>query len=129
MLVKYQLEQEKGKYDMNKKRIDLFSGLSTQEAEDLLHYCLGPEGQVIIGHHFREELKNEDLEIQDAWFVLRCGHIFQSPESDVRTGEWKYSVEGHETDGKYVVIVFSFKTIEEAFLITVFSIESKRRAP
>lgn len=113
---------------MDKKRI--LAALSLQEAEDLLHYCLGPEGEIIPSPHFRKALKDEGLEIPDAWFVLRTGHIFLPPESDIKTGEWKYRVEGHETGGKYIAIVFSFKAIDHAFLITVFSIESEgRREP
>ncbi len=110
---------------MDKKRI--LAALSIQEAEDLLHYCLGPEGKVIPGLHFQKELEEENLEIPDAWFVLRKGHVLLPPEPDIKTGEWKYTVEGHETGGKYIGIVFSFKEVDYAFLITVFSIESRRR--
>jgi hypothetical protein len=110
---------------MEKKKI--LAGLSIQDAEDLLHYCLGPDGEVVPGKHFLEELNNEQLELSDAWFVLRTGHIFSDPEPDIKTAESKYTVEGHETGGKYIAIVFSFKEVDLAFLITVFSIESLRR--
>ena len=107
----------------------ILSALSTYEAEDLLHYCLGADGEVVPGLHFLDELRKEELEIPDVWLILRTGHVFSPPELDTRTGEWKYKVEGHETGGKYIVIVFSFKEIDQAFLITVFSIEPKRREP
>jgi len=100
--------------------------VSTLEAEDLLHYCL-EQGEVVPGRHFRDELLKEELFIEDAWVVLRTGCVSQPPEHDVKTREWKYRVEGYEPGGKWLAIVFSFKTVERAFLITVFSVESRRR--
>ena len=106
---------------------EILSALSTYEAEDLLHYCLGPDGVVVPGLHFLDELRKEELEFLDVCHVLKTGHVFSPPELDTSRGEWKYKVEGHETGGKYIVVVFSFKDIDQAFLITVFSIESRRR--
>jgi hypothetical protein len=98
------------------------------EACDLLHHCLTAGGQVIPGSHFRDELRKEGLTILDAWRVLKEGKIYDPPEQDIKTGEWKYTVEGHEPEGKWLEIVFSFKAIDEAFLITVFSVESRRKS-
>lgn len=95
-------------------------------AIDMLHDCLR-EGNVIPGKHFREELAKEGLTIPDAWQVLKSGCIFNPPEIDIKTGEWKYTVEGYAPDGDWLAIVFSFKEIDTAYLITVFSIASKRR--
>jgi len=55
---------------------------------------------VILGRHFRDELLKEDCVIEDAWTVLRKGEIFDAPEIDVRSREWKYRIEGHEPGGK-----------------------------
>ena len=63
-------------------------------ALDLLHDCLSSGGRIIPGKHFRDELKAEGLTLVDAWHVLRHGCIFDPPEHDVRTGEWKYRVVG-----------------------------------
>ncbi len=93
----------------------------------MLRRCL-EDGEVILSRHFRDELSNEDCAIEDAWTVLRKGQIFDAPEIDVRSREWKYRIEGHEPGGKWLAIVFSFKTVDRAFLVTVFSIESRRRA-
>jgi hypothetical protein len=49
------------------------------------------------------------------------------PEHDIKRGEWKYSVEGHTPDGTWLTVVFSFKEVNRVFLITVFSVEAKRR--
>jgi uncharacterized DUF497 family protein len=97
-----------------------------QEAVDLLRHCL-EDGEVRYGRHFRDELANEGLSIEDAWNVLRHGRIFDSPEQDIKTGEWKYRVEGQEPGGRTIAVVFCFKAIERVFLITVFSIQTKGR--
>ncbi len=100
--------------------------LGLQEAVDLLHHCL-EQGEVRPSYHFRQELKNEGLELVDAWRVMKAGRIFRPPEHDVKTGEWKYAVEGHVPDGKWLVIVFSFKSLDQAFLITAWTVEARKR--
>jgi hypothetical protein len=97
-----------------------------QEAIDLLHHCL-ESGEVVIGKHFREELAAENLTIEDARVVMQSGAVRQPPDLDIRTGEWKYRVEGLEPGGKWLVVAFSFKTMDRAFLITVFSVASLGR--
>ena len=91
-----------------------------------MRYCL-ETGEVIMGRHFRDELAAENLTIDDARFVMRGGAIYQSPEVDIRSGEDKYRVEGYEPGGKWLAVVFSFKAVDRAFLITVFSVESRGR--
>ena len=95
-----------------------------QEAVDLLRRCL-EDGEAKHGRHFREELAKERLSYEDAWNVLLRGRIFDPPEQDIKTGEWKYRVEGRDPGGKWLAIVFAFKTVEMVFLITVFSIEAR----
>jgi Domain of unknown function (DUF4258) len=91
------------------------------EAVTLIRHCLD-EGRVIPGKHFRQELAAEDLNLLDAFHVLRTGNVFREPEFDVRYQEWNYRMEGTEPDGKKLAIVFCFKEDEAGFLITVFSI-------
>lgn len=95
------------------------------EATNLLRRCL-VDGQVVAGRHFRDELRNEGLTFEDSWRVLRTGQIYDPPEPDIKSGEWKYRVEGHEPGGKWIVIVLCFKARDRTFLITVFSVESRR---
>ena len=81
-----------------------------------------------MGRHFRDELAAEGLNFQDALPVLRSGTIFNPPEIDIATREWKYRIEGYEESGKWLAIVFCFKAVGSAFLITIFSsIESRAR--
>jgi hypothetical protein len=95
--------------------------LSRTEAADLVRECLSA-GRLIPGKHFREELANEGLDILDAYYVLRKGNIFQEPEPDIRSGDWKYRMEGTDLEGKPLAVVFCFKDESTGFLITVFSI-------
>ncbi len=54
--------------------------------------------------------------------VIETGHIHHQPEPDIKTGEWKYRMEGREAGGKWMAILFTLKSTEKAFLITAFSI-------
>jgi hypothetical protein len=94
--------------------------LTRAEAANLVRRCLSA-GRVIPGKHFREELANEGLDILDAHNVLRTGIIFQEPEPDIRSGDWKYRIEGTDLEGKPLAVIFCFKDEATGFLITVFS--------
>jgi hypothetical protein len=97
-----------------------------QEAANLMRRCL-ESGEVVPGKHFRDELVDDNLDMSDALTVLKSGAIYDAPEVDIRTGEWKYRMEGYAPDGQWLAIVFCFKSRKRAFLITVFSVESRRR--
>lgn len=93
---------------------------SPNDAAARLQNCL-ELGEIIPGKHFRDELKNENLILADAHHVMRTGSIFNQPECDIKTGEWKYTIEGWEPDGKWIAIVFCFKSPTRVYLITVWS--------
>jgi hypothetical protein len=97
------------------------------EALKRLRECLAGRGRIILGAHFRAELKAENLAIVDAWRVLGHGHIYNPPEFDVAYGDWKYQVEGPTPDGVALAIVFCFKEIDRVFVITCFSISKRRQ--
>ncbi len=63
----------------------------------------------------------------DALSVLKTGTIYNPPEFHVGSQEWNYRIEGHEPDGKWLGIVFSFKAVDTVFLVTVFSVESRKK--
>lgn len=100
--------------------------LSPEVARGILTDCL-EHGNIIQSRHFREELGAEGLCFEDAWHVMRSGTITEPGEQDPKTGEWTYKVEGYETGEKYLVIVFTFKQVDTALLVTVYSLESRRR--
>ena len=108
------------KYQLMKNIVECTTAL---EAVDLLRYCLR-DGDIVPGRHFREELSKEGLTMPDAYAVMRTGMIYDPPESDIRTGETKWRIQGREPSGKMIAIVFSFKAIDRAFLITVVSINN-----
>lgn len=94
--------------------------LSPDSAKRELNRCL-MEGDVIYTQHFREELSNDNLDLQDVLAVCRSGAIRSTPERDIRTGQWKYRIEGRTTDQVHVAVVFSFR-YDSAVLITVFTL-------
>ena len=100
--------------------------LPSVQARRQLQECL-EFGKVVLTRHFRDELSNERIPFDDAWSILRRGNIYDPPEQDSNTDEWKYRIEGHEPGGKWIVIVFWFKNTDTAFLITIFSVSAKRR--
>jgi hypothetical protein len=93
------------------------SAVKPDIALDMLRDCLGSGGKVIPGQHFLDELKKEGLTVPDAWIVLRSGCIYRPPECDIKTGEWKYTIEGFTADGVWLAVVFSFKHVDRAYLI------------
>jgi hypothetical protein len=99
---------------------------SKSEAIELVRRCL-LDGAVIQSRHFRDELRNENLVFSDALHVLECGCIYAPSEQDIKTGEWKYRIEGREPDGLWIAVVFCFKAEDTTFLITVFSIKGQTR--
>lgn len=101
--------------------MELVQCLTRAEAQSLVRHCL-EEGSVILGRHFRDELANDRFDIADAMYVLKHGHIYKEPEIDVRTREWKYRIEGKTPDEDRLAVVFSFKTKDRCFLITVFAL-------
>jgi hypothetical protein len=106
----------------------LVERLARVQAVELLRKC-ATTGKIIPGRHFRDELAKEGLIFTDALRVLKTGQIYEEPEHDIKSGEWKYRIEGSELDGRWFAIVFCFKAVDTAFLITVFSIASKGKQP
>jgi hypothetical protein len=98
---------------------------SKEDAGRLLRECLG-DGRFIPTRHFRRELEKEGLSIVDALIIIRRGYVFDEPELDISTGQWKYRVTGTAPEGEFVVIVFCFNSDDEAVLITVFSERGSR---
>jgi hypothetical protein len=92
--------------------------LSKDQAKAALTICL-EDGTVRYTRHFREELAKDDLTMADVLVVCRSGAIVMSPERDIRTGDWKYRIEGFTTERRQVAVVFSLGR-EAATFITVF---------
>jgi hypothetical protein len=100
-------------------------GRMTREAADEQAKASLRRGRVRWGRHFVRELENETLSIQDVFALIRSGNVLAEPEPDIRTGDWKYRLEGCEPGGNRSAIVFCFRQIDAVFLITIFSLERK----
>lgn len=92
--------------------------LSKDQAKAKLNRCF-EDGVVIYTKHFRDELASDKLTTGDVLAVCRSGVIIMAPEKDIRTGHWKYRIEGITAEKRHVAVVFSFRP-EVAVLITVF---------
>ena len=102
--------------------VELVACQTRTAAQVLVRQCL-ESGTVIYGFHVKEALKDDDLDILDAAAVLRSGQIYNEPEQDIKSGEWKYRIEGRAVDGKRLAIVFCFKKLDTCFCITAFALE------
>ncbi|MEP7367346.1 MAG: DUF4258 domain-containing protein [Acidobacteriota bacterium] len=96
--------------------------LGDGSAKSKLNGCL-EEGAVRYSRHFRDELLNDQLTTEDVLTVCKSGAISMVPEQDIKTGQWKYRIEGLTADRRKVAVVFSF-VMDQAVFITVF--ERKR---
>ena len=92
--------------------------LGRDGAKAELNRCI-KSGQVVLTGHFREELANDDLTMEDVFYVCRSGAILMEPEADLKTGRWKYRIEGNTMEPRNIAVVFTFD-VARAFLITVF---------
>jgi len=92
--------------------------LGKDDAKAKLNACIG-EGTVGYTRHFREELINDGLTTEDVITACRSGAVAMAPEKDIRTGSWKYRIEGFTSDQCRVAVVFTFRP-GQAVLITVF---------
>jgi hypothetical protein len=101
-----------------------FKRLSKAQVTESLRLCLSGAGRIILSKHFREELEKEQLDILDAYHILRTGQVFNEPELDARHGDWNYRMEGTEPEGRRLAIVFCFKEQDTGLLITIFSIRA-----
>ena len=96
------------------------SPLSRDRAKAKLNRCL-EDGTVVYTQHFRDDLAIDDLTMEDVLAVCRSGAVIMEPEEDIRTGHWKYRMEGTTADLRRVAMVFTFRP-ELAVCITVFEV-------
>ena len=58
--------------------------------------------------------------MEDTLAICRTGLIIRVPEKDIKTGDWKYRIEGWTADRESLAVVFALKAVRKAVLITVF---------
>lgn len=75
-------------------------------------------GRYRLTKHAEEELKNDDLDLNDALHVLKTGcHDHGKTGFDAKHQTWKYAIEGKTKDLKKVRVIIAF--VEEMLIITV----------
>ncbi|MEO5951253.1 MAG: DUF4258 domain-containing protein [Chloroflexia bacterium] len=89
--------------------------LSRDQAKSELNRCL-IEGVVVYSKHFREELSNDDLTTEDVLSVCRAGAIIDAPERDIKSGQWKYRIEGITQESGKIAVVFTFRPNQQSSL-------------
>lgn len=57
--------------------------------------------------------------MQDVLAICKSGAVVMAPGKDIKTGQWKYRIEGITADRRKVALVFAFR-LERAVFITVF---------
>jgi Domain of unknown function (DUF4258) len=92
--------------------------LTKDQAKAKLNRCL-EHGTVVYTRHFTDELANDDLTTDDVLRVCKSGMIAMAPEPDSKSGNWKYRIEGFNSDRRQLAVVFTFRS-ENAVFITVF---------
>jgi hypothetical protein len=95
------------------------NALSKGQAKAQLNQCID-DGVVHYTRHFREELAKDNLTTEDILSICKSGAIIMAPEKDIKTGDWKYRIEGITVDGDRVALVFVLKPELKAVFITVF---------
>lgn len=97
----------------------MLARLSKHDALAKMRNCL--ENGVVEPHsHFLRALRDDGLELGDAMLVLRTGGIYDEPEFDVRFRQWRYRIEGREPGQQWLAIVFTFRAVDEALIITAY---------
>lgn len=95
--------------------------LSPEEAERLIQFIL-KNGKVEVSFHCKQvSMPKRGVNYVDLVNVLRSGHIVQSPEWSDEHQNWKYRVEGLDTEGDdltAITVVFELNLMLR--VITVF---------
>lgn len=73
--------------------------------------------------HFNERLKERKITMQDVVYLLKAGEIIDPPELNIKTGEWKYRVEGETLDEKAIAVIV---TVEKGCTTLITCIKGKK---
>jgi len=66
-----------------------------------------------------KRLRELQISLNDALYVLRHGNIDCEPEFDVKSGNWQFTVHGKTVDEKELTITFAFVEIEGVLILTI----------
>ena len=63
------------------------------------------EGAVILTHHGRLRMRQRGIDTNDLLALARSGTVFNPPEPDIKTDQWKYLIERPRPRLKAVFII------------------------
>lgn len=86
---------------------------------------LNADYRISYTRHFCEELADDDLDMNDAHYILENGVVYDEPEFNLNHANWTYRVDGCPIDSKSkVILVVSFIGDRKIKLITIFKRKS-----
>ena len=75
------------------------------------------EDRYRLTRHAEEELKKDDLDLNDTLYILKTGkHNHKKTGFDTKKQTWKYAIEGRTKESKKVRVIISF--VGEMLIIT-----------
>jgi hypothetical protein len=95
--------------------------LSANDAKRIILLIL-EEGTIEVSFHCRtESMPKRNIDMLDLVEALKNGEIRREPEWDEERCNWKYRVEGEDTEGdELIAITLIIEAEMELFIITVF---------
>ena len=96
------------------------TSLPLNDAKRLIETILA-QGTVVFTWHCRHEsMPRRGVTDQEVRLVLETGQIVRAPEWDAQFQNWKYRVEGVDTDGDDLTVVTVI--IESAFTLRILTV-------
>jgi|SRR5262245_40036549 len=95
--------------------------LSADVAKQRILLILDEGTWEVSGHCAAERMPERGVTDLDLVNALRTGIIRREPEWEEEYGNWKYRVEGEDTEGNGLVVIVVINEAEmELFIVTVF---------
>lgn len=89
--------------------------ISKEQAREIFNRAF-LDGSVIYTKHCQERMEERNIDANDLMALARAGLVYKNPERDVKTGEWKFTIEHPSSHFKTVYTVLANKKIR---LLTV----------
>lgn len=101
----------------------IVSKYSNKDALKLIRGNLS-NGDTNPTNHFKDRLKERKVTMQDVLHIFKTGKIIDPPDLDIKTGEWKYKVEGATLDEKTIAVIV---TVEKGCTTLITCIKGKKQ--
>lgn len=91
-----------------------------QQVRDALDWALKAGSVVPSRHCKRDRMPLRNVSMADIKYCLRVGQVSPDFEWDDEYADWKYKVEGEDTDYDALVVVITFLSRANVLVVTVF---------